>query len=187
MDQLAFLKDYFGKYKTALFETDVTRQFLEMRDCLTTVKENGNKIIFAGNGASAAISSHCALDFTKQAGINAVTFNESSFITAFSNDYGYTLWIQKALEFYIRPGDVVVLISSSGNSENVVNAATYARSVGNTIITFTGFNEDNPLKSLGDINFWLDSKAYNIIECTHMIWLTTVIDLIIGKAEYAVD
>ncbi|MCP5047849.1 MAG: phosphoheptose isomerase, partial [bacterium] len=80
-----------------------------------------------------------------------------------------------------------VLISSSGNSENVVNAATYARSVGNTIITFTGFNEDNPLKSLGDINFWLDSKAYNIIECTHMIWLTTVIDLIIGKAEYAVD
>ncbi|MCP5051222.1 MAG: phosphoheptose isomerase, partial [bacterium] len=108
MDQLKFLKDYFGKYKAALFETDVTAQFLATRDCLVQVKESGNKIIFAGNGASAAISSHCALDFTKQAGINAVTFNESSFITAFSNDYGYTLWIQKALEFYIRPGDVVV-------------------------------------------------------------------------------
>ena len=97
------------------------------------------------------------------------------------------MWVAKAIESYFVKGDIVVLISSSGKSKNLVNAAIRAKELGLTVVTFTGFSIDNPLKSVGDINFWLNSKAYNIIECTHMIWITTVVDMIIGKAEYTVS
>ena len=62
-----------------------------------------NKIILAGNGASAAISSHLAIDFTKAAGVRAVTFNESSLLTCFSNDFGYENWVKEALNYYLLP------------------------------------------------------------------------------------
>ena len=143
-------------------------------------------MILAGNGASAAIAAHAAIDFTKQAGIQAVCFNEPSLITAFSNDCGYEHWIQQALEFYSQPEDVIVLISSSGRSPNIVNAARYAKRVGNPLVTFTGFSRENPVKLLGDINFWVDSQAYNIVENTHSIWLMMVCDLFIGKIQYSV-
>lgn len=144
-------------------------------------------MFFAGNGASAAIASHAAVDFTKQAGVRASTFNEADLITCFANDYGYDRWMAKAVEFYAKPGDAIVLISCSGKSPSVVNAADAAKTMGHKVVTFTGFAADNPLKMRGDVNFWLDSRAYNIIECVHMIWITTVVDLIIGKAEYTVS
>ncbi|MCP5053999.1 MAG: SIS domain-containing protein, partial [bacterium] len=118
--------------------------------------------------------------------IRAVAFNDASLVTAFSNDCGYRWWIKKALQFYMEDGDMVVLISSSGQSPNIVNAAEYAHDAGNPLVTFTGFDKDNPVKSRGDVNFWVDSSAYNIVENTHSIWLMTVCDLIIGKAEYSV-
>ena len=76
-------------------------------------------------------------------------------------------------------------ISSSGKSENMVNAANYARKNQISVVTFTGFDINNPLKAIGDINFWVDSKAYNIVEMIHQIWLLSVCDSIIGKAEYS--
>ena len=76
--------------------------------------------------------------------MRSVNFNESAFITAFSNDYGYDEWIKKALEFYAESHDVLILISSSGNSPNVINAAKLANEKGINLITFTGFSKDNP-------------------------------------------
>ena len=91
----------------------------------------------------------------------------------------------KAIEIYGDQGDQVILISSSGNSANVVNAAKTSKKKGYKVITFTGFNENNPLKSSGDLNFWVDSRAYNIVEMVHHIWLLAVCDSVIGKAEYS--
>ena len=82
--------------------------------------------------------------------------------------------------------NVLVLISVSGTSPSVVEAAKYAQKIGMKVVTFTGKDSDNALKALGDINFWVDSAAYNIVECIHMMWLTTAIDLVIGEAEYSV-
>ena len=101
-----------------------------------------------------------------------------------SNDYGYERWIEKALELYADEGDLVVLISSSGKSINMLKAADYARNNDHVVVTFTGFVSDNPLKMRGGLNFWVDSRAYNIVEMTHQIWLLAVCDLIIGSAEY---
>jgi D-sedoheptulose 7-phosphate isomerase len=89
------------------------------------------------------------------------------------------------LQFYGDEGDCVVLISSSGNSMNLVNAAIEAKKLGMSVVTFTGFNKGNKLKQEGEINLWVNSKAYNIIEMTHHIWLLAIVDVIIGSAEYS--
>lgn len=185
MDDLTFIKDYLNRYKSSLFETDVSHELIKMKEILLKIKENGKKVIIAGNGGSAAMASHVAVDFTKQGGIRAINFNEADLITCFANDYGFENWVTKAIEFYCDKGDMVILISSSGSSTNMINAAQTAKKLGISVITFTGFNSNNPLKKEGELNFWLDSKAYNIIENTHQIWLLMVCDLIIGKAEYS--
>ena len=138
-----------------------------------------------GNGGSAAIASHVSVDLTKNANIRCTNYNEADLITCFSNDYGYEKWIEKAVDFYSDQNDVLILISSSGNSKNMINACKAARNMKmSKIITFTGHDRNNPLSKLGDINFWINSKAYNFVENTHQIWLLTIVDLIIGKREY---
>ena len=184
MSENQWLEEYLERYREALFGADVTAQLIELKEWMTAAQARGKKAIIAGNGGSAAIASHCAVDFTKNAGIRCVNFNEADLITCFANDYGYEWWLQKALEFYADPGDLVILISSSGKSPNILNAARYAISKGLSVVTFTGFGENNPLKSLGQLNFSLKSRAYNVIEMTHQIWLLAVCDLIIGSAEY---
>lgn len=185
MDDNSFIKDYLERYRRTLFEMDVARQIVQMKELLLAVKEKNNKTIIAGNGGSAAMASHVAVDFTKQAGIRTVNFNEADLITCFANDFGYENWVAKAIEFYGDKDDITILISSSGQSQNMVNASTAAKEMGMKVITFTGFDPGNPLKQSGDLNFWVDSRAYNVVENSHQIWLLMVCDLIIGKAEYS--
>jgi D-sedoheptulose 7-phosphate isomerase len=187
MNETQFLIDYYEECANFLTKVDVNQNCINAKEMILKTKKLGKKLIFAGNGASASIANHASLDFTKQGTVKSVNFNESAFITAFANDFGYGHWIEKALECYGESGDTLILISSSGNSENVVNAARYARKHGINVITFTGFSESNSLKEAGHINFWIDSKAYNIIEGVHQIWLLSICDLIIGKKEYSVS
>lgn len=184
VNEKQFLTEYFDRYRKSIFETDVNEQLIELKELMSGVHADGKKVIIAGNGGSAAIASHCAVDFTKNAHIRCVNFNETGLVTCLANDYGYERWIEKALELYADNGDLVVLISSSGKSRNMLLAADYARAQGYTVVTFTGFASDNPLKMRGDLNFWVDSRAYNIVEMTHQIWLLAVCDLVIGRAEY---
>ena len=179
-------KTYFDKYKELSFNKEIYLLLDEFKSVALEVKKNDSKLIFAGNGASAAISAHAAVDFTKQAKVRGITFNEADLITCYSNDFGYENWMSEAIKSYYKKNDAVVLTSVSGESPSTVNAAQTAKDLGLKVITFSGKNIDNRLKSIGDINFWVDSKAYNIVECIHMIWVTTVIDSIVGKAEYEV-
>lgn len=184
MDDTQWLAEYFERYRASIFVPDVFPKLMELKKLLVDVRTNGKKIIMAGNGGSAAIASHCAVDFTKCAGVRCVNFNEADLITCLANDYGYERWLEKAIEFYGDDGDLVILISSSGKSPNMVRAAEYARRRRLKVVTFTGFFSDNPLKGQGDLSLWVDSRAYNVIEMTHHIWLLAVCDLIIGYAEY---
>ena len=154
-------------------------------ETIQAVSQKGNKLIIVGNGGSAAMASHVSIDFTKAAGIRAINFNEADLLTCFSNDYGYERVFEKAVEFYGDKGDLLILVSSSGSSANVVNAAKRAKELNMDVITFSGFKSDNALRKLGYINFWVDSKAYNIVEMTHHIWLLAIVDFIIGKIEYS--
>lgn len=180
-----WLKKYFDLYKTSIFPDSILDELIKLREIFVDTSNAGKKIIFAGNGGSAAIASHCAVDLTKNAGIRAINFNEADLITCFANDYGYEDWVAKAVEFYGDEGDLLTLISSSGRSINMLNAVDTAKKMGIRVITFSGFDSTNPLRKCGSINFWVDSHAYNIVEMTHNIWLLGVIDLIIGSAEYS--
>ena len=120
--------------------------------------------------------SHVSVDFTKAAKIRAINFNEADLITCFSNDYGYEQWVVEALKSYADPSDLVMLVSSSGASPNIVNAAKYARKTNLDLITFTGFRRDNELKRLGSVNFWANSISYNVVEMVHHIWMLALVD-----------
>jgi len=122
---------------------------------------------------------------TKNAKVKCINFNEANLITCFANDFGYENWLAKALKFYAKKNDGLILISSSGSSQNMINAAKVAKDIGiEPIITFTGNKKNNILSRHADINFWVDSKAYNYIENIHQIWLLSLVDMIIGKSEY---
>ena len=185
-DWSKWIDDYFARFSCA-FDDSIHENLIAFHDLAIDVRERSGKFMFAGNGASASISSHGAVDFTKQAKVRSVDFNEPNLITAFSNDYGYENWIARAMECYADSGDAAILISVSGTSPNVVNAAKYAKAQGLRVVTFTGKSPENPLKAQGDINFWVDSKAYNVVEAIHMLWITTTIDMVVGKAEYSVN
>lgn len=182
---MLFLKNYFNEYKKLLKIDDNTfKKILLIKNILKNLKNKKNKVLIFGNGGSAAIASHFSVDLTKNAKIRAVNFNEADLITCFSNDYGYGNWIKKTIEYYYDPGDLIILISSSGKSKNILNAATFAKRKKIKLITFTGINKKNPLKKLGDINIFIDSKSYNIVENIHQIILLSIVDLIIGKSKY---
>ena len=183
-------KDFITKYlkdfsSLILPSEEITEKIIEIKKILLNVKINDSKVMIFGNGGSAAIASHVSVDLTKNAGIRSVNYNEADLITCFSNDFGYSRWIEKAIEFYGKSSDILVLISSSGRSQNMINACNAAKKKKiSKIITLTGHDKENPLSKLGDINLWIDSKAYNFIENTHQLWLLTLCDLIIGKREY---
>lgn len=175
-----FIQNYLNDFAKLVSPTsEIITALSQVKDVLIEVSEKGKKIIIAGNGASAAIASHFSVDITKNAGIRCVNFNESDLITCFANDYGYMHWIEKAVEFYGDEGDVFIAISSSGQSKNILNGCQAARvKKFSSVITLSGFDSSNPLRQVGDINLWVESKEYNFVENVHQLWLLTVVDLI---------
>ena len=179
-----FFVKYIKSLNTLLSDMDM-QCFEKAIALIEKCHKAGGKLIFVGNGGSAAMASHLSVDFTKACKIRSINFNEADLITCFANDYGYEKWVEKAVDFYADKNDVLILISSSGKSLNMINACKAAKNKKvSKVITFTGHDKNNPLSKLGDINFWIDSKAYNFVENIHQVWLLTIIDLIIGKREY---
>ena len=129
----------------------------KLKKNILNCKKKGKKVIIFGNGGSAAIASHFALDLTNVTKIRCVNFSDPSLITCFSNDYGFDNWIYKALDLYADPGDLLILISSSGMSKNMINAVKKSKIRFSSVITFTGFGRNNNLKKIGDLSFFVDS------------------------------
>ena len=184
MSDELFIKNCLEKYSLALKKNDVKEKLIKLKNYLVRTHHNNKKVIISGNGGSAAIASHVAVDLTKQGGIRTINFNEPDLITCFANDYGYEHWLSKCIEFYADEKDFLILISSSGQSLNIINAAIEAKKRDITIATFTGFARSNQLSKYSDLSFWVDSKAYNIIENIHQIWLLIVSDMLKGSLEY---
>ena len=179
-------KTYFTKYldKFSKFLNNFDyNDFLKIIKIINRIKKNKKKIIVVGNGGSAATASHVSVDFTKICKIRTVNFNEADLLTCFSNDYGYENWVQKALSFHADKNDLLICISSSGNSKNIINGAKYAKKIGCKVVTLTGFDKKNKVKKIGHVNLWLDSQNYNFIEMTHHIWLLAIVDFI-AKAKF---
>ena len=153
----------------------------KLTNLILETSKKKNKVIICGNGGSSATAAHTSVDLTKNARIKAINFNEYDLITCFSNDFGYQNWLKKSLEYYADTEDLLILISCSGNSKNLVNARKKAISMGLKIATITGCKKSNNLnKPKNDVNIWINSKSYNQIEIIHHIILLMIVDDIIN-------
>lgn len=149
----------------------VIRKLLEARG-------SGGKIMMIGNGGSASIASHITTDFIRNASLPAITFMDSALMTCLSNDMGYASVFEKPVEMLAGPSDILFAISSSGASQNIIRAVKMARRKGSYIISLSGFDAANPLRSHGDINFYVPSRDYGIVEITHLVICHHIVDRI---------
>lgn len=148
-------------------------------DLIIAANSKGKKVIFIGNGGSAAVANHKALDFWFTGKIKGTSFSDDALLTCVSNDFGYSHVFAKPINMFADSGDVLVAISSSGNSENIVFAAEEARRRGCSIITLSGFDPANRLRRAGDLNFHIPAKHYNKVESTHLLICDCILELIV--------
>ena len=142
------------------------------------IHEDGGRLFFVGNGGSAAIASHMAVDYTKNGGVRALALNDASTLTCFANDFGYDRVFEKQLEYQATERDGLVVISSSGRSLNIVGAAAKAREIGCAmIVTLSGMNPNNKLRQMGDVNFYVPAADYGIVEVAHLSLLHSMIGM----------
>ena len=150
-------------------------------ECFTRHKKADTQIFFIGNGGSSAIASHMTADFMKNGGMKTYSLYDNAVTTCMGNDYGYEYVFSRPLEFIGQENDLLVAVSSSGNSQNIINAINTANVKNMEIITFTGIKKDNHSKQLGLLNVHVPSEKYGIVESIHNLMLQQVIDLIMVR------
>ncbi len=146
-------------------------------DLVWSRRTGSAKVMLVGNGGSAAIVSHAQNDLCKMIGARAMVFHETSYLTALANDDGYETAFETNVRLWAARGDMLVAVSSSGRSENILRAVRAARDAGCEVATFSGFKPDNPLRGMGDLNFYVKSGEYGFVEVSHMALLHLLTDL----------
>ncbi len=184
------LVDYYEKFSSIAQEfLSDEKNLRKMEECvrlLGATRDTENTIFLIGNGGSASVAEHIAIDLTKNAGLKAMAISGSPMLTTFANDYGYENVFSKALERFAKKGDILIAISSSGSSKNILNACDVAKEKEMFVITLSGFDRRNPLNSKGDINLWVDTKAFGFLEIFHGFLLHYINDSIIGTEVYMI-
>ena len=180
MDYKKYHIKYISELNKLLLEVDTDLIDKTVSIINNTGKLNRN-IFIIGNGGSSSIADHVSVDLVKAAGIKSTTFNNANLITCFANDYGHENWMKEALKVNCSKKDLVILISSSGNSKNIINAARYCKKNNITLLTFSGFDKKNPLRKIGNINFYVNSNKYNFVEMVHHIILVSIVDIFSQK------
>ena len=179
MNKKKFLTDYIKEFCDGIsLAASQNKKILSICDTLSKTKSKNSIHIF-GNGGSSSIASHFSMDLTNNSNLKCLSYNDSAIVTCYANDFKFENWISRVITKYGKKNDVLILISSSGTSKNMVNALKTAKKKEfKNIISFTGFENKNYLCKKSDINFWIKSKNYNIIENSHQFYLLMIVDLI---------
>jgi len=164
-------------------ELSQTEAMVQWRDLAIKLKNSGNRIYFVGNGASASMASHFAADIPKNAGIKTQVFTDLALITALSNDICYKEVYAEPLRWYMKKEDMLIAISSSGNSPNIINAAVEAKQRGGVVVTLSAMDKNNPLRQLGDLNYYAPAHTYGLSETAHAAILHYWMDLVEAKVK----
>ena len=138
-----------------------------------------NEIFLVGNGASASMASHFAADISKNAGIRTQTFSDSALMTALANDLSYEVVYSEPIKWCMKKSDMLVAISSSGNSPNIVRAGEMAKKIGGAVITLSAMKRHNTLQKIGDLNFYVSAQTYGLAETAHAAILHYWVDGVI--------
>lgn len=187
------INDYISDTKDVFLNTKITNKDGALIDFCTAMdlaaqkimlaNSKGNKVIFVGNGGSAAVANHKALDFWFTGRIRGVSFSDSALLTCVANDFGYAQVFSKPINMFADKGDILIAISSSGNSQNIIEAAEEARRCGCEIFTFSGFKEGNRLRQIGDMNFYTAVNHYNKVESVHLLLCDCILEIIVKYKE----
>ena len=190
--------EYIGKLKQALVDTkffkeNATSEFTSYEEgmeafvnAVLKVKRENRQLFFIGNGGSSAIASHMTADFMKNGGMKTYSLYDSAVMTCISNDYAYEEVFSKQLGFLVNKGDMLVAISSSGNSGNIVYAINTVKHKGGKVVTLSGFKADNEIKVMGDYSVYVPVEHYGIVESVHNLILQQVVDTILDIDGVAV-
>ena len=163
--------------KTITAESGFDRiESLLMRHVAQPGRKRSGKVLLVGNGGSAAIASHIHNDLSKTLGVRALTFNEAPLLTALANDIEYDAAFERNAELWSEQGDLVIAISSSGRSDNILRAVKASHANGSHVVTLSGFSPGNPLRRLGDVNMYVPSDSYGHVEVAHLALLHCVTD-----------
>lgn len=181
-----FSTEYTNRFKSLLSDiscineegvVSFNRAIEESVQAFKKTSDQGKKIIIIGNGGSAGIASHMSTDISKNGKIRSLCFSDPSLLTCLANDYSYEEAFAKALEIHADSGDLILAISSSGNSKNILNAVTTAESLGCSVISFSGFDPSNELYKLGHLRFHVPSKSYGYVEIIHLLLIHQILDV----------
>jgi D-sedoheptulose 7-phosphate isomerase len=177
------LQQYFARLSelhieasTGLTQLDLGAALRQSVILALRTKTHDKRVFFIGNGGSAAIASHMTTDWLKNGGFAALCFNDGPQLTCLSNDLGYARSFSVPLAMHVRSRDLVIAISSSGGSLNILTAVDAANKAGADVITLSGFDPYNPLRKAGCINFWVDAKRYGFVEIAHLTICHAILD-----------
>jgi D-sedoheptulose 7-phosphate isomerase len=185
-------RGYFAAFSRLLDEVEITTDPGELVsvddgiglvvDAIVSVKGAGGKVLLIGNGGSAAIAGHMQNDLCKTIGVRAMVFTEASLLTATANDDGYHTVFQRPVDLWAESDDLLIAVSSSGESENIVRAAAAARAKQCRLVTFSGFRPTNRLRQLGHVNVYVPASTYGFVETAHALITHCVTDITLTRA-----
>ena len=176
IDRLARALDETGFKSGRRTASDYTEGIEMLIDAFCKHKADGSSVYFIGNGGSAAIASHMSADYLKNGRLAVVSMYSFPTITCIGNDFCYDDIFSKQLEMISKSGQLLVTISSSGESENIYRAVLTAKNNDMDVITLTGFKPDNRIRDLGDVSVYVPSEEYGIVEVIHNLILQQVVD-----------
>ncbi len=183
-----YLDDLFGTVSAVQVTDDsgqpvgVDDALVKVINCLHQVRDSRAKNIFVGNGGSAAIASHMAIDYSKNGRLPSLAFNDGPALTCLGNDLGYENVFAEQIKLHARPGDLLFAISSSGASANILAAVRQATASGCQVITLSGFAPDNPLRGSGILNWYVASSEYGLVEISHLVICHAILDYEMGRS-----
>lgn len=169
-----FFREYFEKYKRLVDKID-HKKVENLYSQIKRLKKK-DKILIFGNGAGASIASHFSNDLTNVAKIRTLSFDNSAQLTCLANDYGYENWVKKVIEYYATKKDLIILISASGESENMIKAAKFCKFKQIKFFSLTGFKKNNKLNKNSKQHLWIDSMSYNKVELIQLLILLSIVD-----------
>ena len=175
-------------YSISQNPSDIETFFTKINSILHSIQKSNNKIYFFGNGASAAFANHMALDFSKNGGILSYSLSDSSLLTALSNDYSYDDASVEFLKIYkINKNDLVITISSSGNSTNIINVIDYCNNNNINTLSLSGLKPDNLSNKKSKFSVFVPAYTYGIVECCHQVIIHSILDKFMDIKEWNRD
>ena len=167
--------------------TDIQDGFDLCCDKIRSIRKAEGTVYFCGNGASATMAEHMSADWFKNGGVNTYSFSEIASLTAISNDIDYSQVFSYRLERVNPKDSLIVGISSSGNSPNIVNALSTAKRKGMYTVSISGMKPDNRIRLIGDVNFYVPLDTYGLVESAHAILLHMMLDYFKSTDDTEID